>query len=145
MNQLTGAAFACAKQLIAGVTLIGVSTLAIAQAPTIISPNDITNGNSAIGDVAGAPLTITVEGNFQLSGTLTNPTSSVDAVEISANNVNLDLNGFGVTAGNSCSGTATGTTCGVSSASPADPGAGIRVTSKNVSIRNGLVSGHRSN
>ncbi|MBK7950011.1 MAG: right-handed parallel beta-helix repeat-containing protein [Deltaproteobacteria bacterium] len=46
------------------------------------------------GDTAGFPVTITTTGSYRLTATLTLPNENTNGIEISANSVSLDLNGF---------------------------------------------------
>ena len=53
-----------------------------------------TNGNVTPGDSRGFPVTISQSGSYRLSSNLTVPDAYTNAIEIRANHVTLDLNGF---------------------------------------------------
>jgi hypothetical protein len=142
-NRNNSAVRAKAAALLAICSLTALN--AYAQAPITIAPDDIVNGNAGYGDSPGAPLTITQSGNYILTGDVFNFSTTIDAIQVSAENVQLDLNGHGVTSTNNCTVTTTGTTCSVTSTARTAAGAGIRVSATNFSLRNGYVSGHRSN
>jgi len=67
------------------------------------------------------PYTISVPGNYTLAANLTYTANLVDAITISASNVTLDMNGFGITG-------------------PAAHN-GITVTGNGVEVRNGFITG----
>ena len=57
----------------------------------------------------GFPYVITQSGSYRLSGNLTVP-SGVDGIDINADNVTLDLNGFSIVGPVTCNGTLDTTT-----------------------------------
>src|SRR5690349_335055 len=74
-------------------------------------------GGVTPGDGAGFPVTITQSGSYRLSGNLTIPDLNTGAIQIMADFVTLDLNGFSIAGPVVCT-TGTATTCPV-------PGTGI--------------------
>jgi hypothetical protein len=90
------------------------------------------------GDTPGFPVTITVPGSYYLSSNLRPPTG-VDAIDITASNVTLDLNGFNIGGFQPCS-QSTGNiaywTC-----TPGMYGVGINSTGDQTVIANGNVFG----
>jgi hypothetical protein len=76
------------------------------------------------GDAAGFPVTISMSGSYRLSGNLTVPGPDTTAIEITADNVALDLNGFAILGPGTYG-----------------SGIGIRSTRDNIVVRNGTVRG----
>ncbi len=66
-------------------------------------------GTITPGDAAGFPVTLSETGSYRLTGNLTVPDENTTAIEIAADHVTLDLNGFGILG----PGTATGTGFGI--------------------------------
>lgn len=60
----------------------------------LIDQNRALAGSVTPGDAPGFPVTISRAGSYRLSGNLAVTNSDTTAVEITANNVTLDLNGF---------------------------------------------------
>lgn len=87
------------------------------------------------GDTAGLPVQITNPGSYRLTGNLTTGSASQTMIEITADSVALDLNGFSILGPVSCSGTST--TCSSS-------GTGIGIDGdgrEDLQIRNGTIRG----
>src|SRR5712692_4005736 len=79
----------------------------------LIDQNRALAGGVTPGDAPGFPVTISVPGSYRLSGNLTVPDANTTAIQVTADNVTLDLNGFSiigptVCVGTSCSPTGTG-------------------------------------
>jgi hypothetical protein len=53
-------------------------------------------GNITPGDAPGFPVTISEPGNYRLTGNLTVPDANTTAIDIKADDVTLDLKGFGI-------------------------------------------------
>lgn len=106
-----------------------------------IDQNRAVAGSVTPGDVAGFPVTISQSGSYRLSGSLTVPDLNTTAIQITADFVTLDLNGFSIVGPAACT-TGTATTC------PA-PGTGIGVQAgsdqapfpRGIRILNGSVRG----
>src|SRR5215469_7030816 len=77
----------------------------------------------------GFPYTITQPGSYKLTSNLTMPTGSTntDCIDIAADDVLLDLNGFAILGAPSCNGVTSVQSNGV--------------THKNITVKNGSVSG----
>ena len=60
----------------------------------LIDQNRALAGSVTPGDFPGFPISITQPGSYRLSGNLTVAANVINGIEISANNVTLDLNGF---------------------------------------------------
>ena len=85
------------------------NVLYAADGVTVIDPGRVRNGNITPGDAPGFPVTISQSGSYVLSGNLTVPDAQTTAIEITADNVTLDLNGFSIIGPNVC--TSDPTTC----------------------------------
>lgn len=109
---------------------------------TLIEPNRVARGNITPGDAPGFPITISQPGSYRLAGNLTVSDMFTSAIEITADNVTLDLNGFSITGPNVC--TPNPTTCQGSGG-----GVGVHAGSfsagiaapNNVRVMNGTVRG----
>lgn len=88
------------------------------------------------GDSAGFPVTLANPGSYRLTSSLTVPDASTSAVELTASNVTLDLNGFLLGGPTVCSGEPIG-------CAPTGGGYGVlgSVDINGVTIRNGSIRG----
>jgi hypothetical protein len=111
-NRITGTS--C---LIVSLTVLGLCNPAWAQ--VAINQTVAQNGNVTPGDAPGFPVTITQPGSYRLTSNLAVP-ASTDGIVIESDHVHLDLNGFTIAGGGS--------------------GRGVRATSYNATIRNGVVT-----
>lgn len=93
-------------------------------------------GNATPGDTPGFPITISVSGSYRLSGNLIPPDGNTTVIQITADNVSIDLNGFSIIGPVVCSGGPPVTGC-----SPSGFGAGITSSNANISVSNGTVRG----
>ncbi len=90
------------------------------------------------GDSGGFPVTINLPGSYQLTSNLESSSNTVDVINITADNVTLDLNGFAIIGPRSCTGDNTSLNCSNSGMTAI----GIEaVGRKNLVIRNGSVTG----
>lgn len=64
-----------------------------------------TTGGCFPGDAAGFPVTITASGSYRLSSNLTIPNTTSTAIDVNAEQVSIDLNGFAIIGQTVCSGT----------------------------------------
>ena len=92
----------------------------------------------AVSDAGGFPFVIAQPGSYVLTGDLRVANANTTAIQITADDVTLDLNGFSISGVTECSSTTTVTTC-----SPTGSGIGIDIssTATNVAVRNGTVRG----
>jgi hypothetical protein len=125
---------------ILGVTcLMGLPSTALAvDGVILIDQNRAIAGNVTPGDLPGFPVTISQPGSYRLAGNLTVSDANTTAIEITADNVTLDLNGF----------TISGIThCGLSGANvlscaPTGSGNGIKSQGgRSITVTNGTVQG----
>jgi hypothetical protein len=100
----------------------------------LIEPSRVRQGNITPGDAPGFPVTIAQSGSYRLTGNLAVPDAATTAIEITADNVTLDLNGFSIIGPNVCMPNPTrcsiaGTGIGVTAVGPAGVAspAGVRV------------------
>jgi hypothetical protein len=108
---------------------------------TLLDPGRVRNGNMTPGDAPGFPITISQPGSYRLAGNLAVPDVQTTAIEITADDVTLDLNGFSISGPNAC--TPNPTRCNLSGA-----GVGILavgppgvVSPAGVRVMNGMVRG----
>jgi len=107
----------------AGLVLLGIAAPAFAvDGIALISQARALAGNVTPGDAPGFPVTISQPGSYRLSDNLTVP-AGIDGIQISSDDVTLDLNGFRIA---SAGGAATGL---------AHTGAG-----KNIAVTNGTIA-----
>jgi hypothetical protein len=79
------------------VSFLGSAPVALAvDGVILIDQNRALAGNVTAGDGAGFPVMINQPGSYRLSGNLTVPIG-MNGIEINADNVTLDLNGFSIT------------------------------------------------
>src|SRR5205807_10412712 len=116
------------------------SSLFAVDGVDLIDQNRALAGNVAPGDAPGFPITISQAGSYRLSGNLTVADPNAVAIQITADFVTLDLNGFSVIGPNVCAGhpavcPAAGTGVGVQA------GANQTFGPRGVKILNGSVRG----
>ncbi len=103
---------------------------------TLITHAKAMAGNITPGDAPGYPVTISTAGSYKLGGNLVVPDQKTTGIEIKAQNVTIDLNGFGVYGPNKCTG------------QPVDNcdfiyggGSGITSSYRNTWVHDGIVQG----
>jgi hypothetical protein len=101
----------------------------------LINQSNALAGNVTPGDAPGFPVTISVPGSYRLSSNLTVPDANTDAIDITTDDVTIDLNGFSIIGQVVCSGFP------VTSCSPKGHGNGIFSISTNTAVLNGNVQG----
>jgi hypothetical protein len=96
-----------------------------------------TAGGVTPADGEGYPVTLAVPGSYRLTGPLSVADPNASAIEITADDVTIDLNGFLVSGPISCTGSGAGVSCMGNGA-----GTGIVASShEGVVIQNGAISG----
>ena len=100
----------------------------------LISQNTALAGNVTPGDLPGFPITIGLSGSYKLSTNLTVADANVNAIEIMADDVTIDLNGFSIIGPAVCLGLPP--VC-----SGAGVGVGIFSSRENITILNGKIRG----
>ncbi len=120
------------------------ATALLAAAPSVfavdgvilIDQNKALAGSVTPGDSPGFPVTISQPGGYRLTGNLTVPNANTNGIEIIAQNVSIDLNGFAIIGPVTCSEfpsiacSTTGTGTGI-----------VGLVFANVLVRNGFVQG----
>jgi hypothetical protein len=101
----------------------------------LIDQNHALAGNVTPGDAPGFPVTISLPGSYRLSGNLTVPDANTTAIEVTADNVTIDLNGFSIVGPTVCVGDP------VTSCSPIGAGAGVSGDQRSITVVNGGVRG----
>jgi hypothetical protein len=142
----TGLVFLCREEIVMvafRVTLFGC-VLAVAAGAQItdaygvilIDQQHALVGGIGPGDASGFPVTITTPGSYKLITNLTVNNLNTSAIEIRANHVTLDLNGFSIIGPNVCPPPDSGTHC------PIGGGRGIDgIAGPDVTVKNGSVTG----
>jgi hypothetical protein len=111
----------------------------------LIDQNHALTGNITPGDMPGFPVTISQSGSYRLAGNLTVPDANTTAIQITADNVTIDLNGFSIIGPVVC-------TSSPAACPPAAKGIGIDAESapglsgpRGIRVFNGAVRGMGSN
>ena len=87
------------------------------------------------GDTGGLPVEIVNPGSYRLTGNLTTPSTNQTLIDVNADDVSIDLNGFALQGPVSCSGSTV-------SCSASGTGDGIDASARvNIRIHNGTVTG----
>jgi hypothetical protein len=138
-------ATASAVALFAALALVEVSPAAAAGANGSSSPGVINidqakaeAGGVTANDTPGFPVTISQSGTYRLTSNLVVGNPNTTVIEVTADNVTLDLNGYAILGATSCSGEPT--VC-----YPVGSGDGVRFTpanrKANLAISNGTIRG----
>ncbi|HME07133.1 MAG TPA: hypothetical protein VKG25_08780 [Bryobacteraceae bacterium] len=103
----------------------------------LIDQNRALAGGVTPGDTPGFPVTISQAGSYRLTGNLTLPDANTDAIDITADDVMIDLNGFTILGPVVCTGQP------VTACSPKGNGNGIsnQTGNANITVVNGVVRG----
>ncbi|RFF26720.1 MULTISPECIES: hypothetical protein [unclassified Wenzhouxiangella] len=136
-NRRTGIADPHPAKLIAILTALLVVPMAQADGGVFeINQTCAVNGGCFVGDDPGFPVEITKSGSYVLTGNLA-PPADMDGIQITVDNVSIDLGGFSVQGEVECNGTP------VTGCNDTDFSVGINgVTASGVSVSDGVVSGH---
>lgn len=135
VNRKSRGSFTLSK--VAFLSAVCGASSAHAQGEVLINQNKATTGNVTPGDVAGFPVTLTRAGSYSLSGNLTVPNANTSAIEITVEDVTVNLNGFSIVGPTQCSAVGAPASC-------RDTGTGIGVNAslhKNITVLNGTVRG----
>jgi hypothetical protein len=113
--------------LILGIVLwVSARTAHATDGTVLIDQSKAQTGNVTTGDVPGFPVTLSQPGSYRLSGNLIVPDQNTTAIEITADNATIDLNGFSILG----PGIANGLGIGISASSRT-----------NIAVLNGTVRG----
>jgi hypothetical protein len=118
-----------------------VSAALMFSAPAFAVDGQVLINQSTVLAAGGFPYKIIQPGSYKLSGNLSVITAGTDAIDINADNVVLDMNGFSITS--------VDTTCTTGSTTPTCTGmitaSGIAsYRYNNITVRNGSVAGFRA-
>jgi hypothetical protein len=120
------------------ILILGVSSLAQAD-DGVFAINDVCDGLGCFpGDTGGFPITITNSGSYQLTSNLTSASTTINVIEINADNVTLDLNGFSIIGPRTCTGDNATLVCTNSGMTASGVVANGR---KNIIVKNGITQG----
>ena len=97
-------------------------------------------GGVTPGDTPGFPVIIDQPGSYVLTGNLTIDDVEVDAIDVRADNVTLDMNGFAILGPVSCTYSAGSLSC-TPDPSTTSTGDGIKVREGNLAVFNGTIRG----
>jgi hypothetical protein len=119
----------------AGLLMVGLALAGPTSAQTVINQVRALGGGVTPGDTPGFPVTISRPGSYKLTSNLFIGNPVANAIEIVADNVTLNLNGFMVQGPTVCTGTPLVCT-------PCCAGDGVVASARtNVSVLNGTVVG----
>ena len=118
--------------LLLGGPLVGMSQAV--DGTKLITQNNALAGNVTPGDAPGFPVTISQPGSYRLASNLTVPDENTTAIEITAENVTLDLNGFTIQGPTVCGGLPL--VC-----APTGSGRGVSGGRRGITLVNGTVEG----
>lgn len=105
----------------------------------VFAINEVCDGFGCFpGDSGGFPVTITEPGSYQLTSNITSSSTITNVIEINADNVTLDLNGFSIIGPRTCTGDNTTLSC---TSFGMTAHAISAVSRKNVKVMNGSVKG----
>lgn len=128
------------KMVLMAVVMLPVGRSAYAQRPTtddgvrLITQELAARGGVTTGDAPGFPVTISESGSYRLASNPIVPDGNTTAIDITAANVVMDLNGFSIL-GPGTPGSGVGIRAARPAGLPGDPPAGA------VSVLNGVVRG----
>lgn len=93
------------------ILILGLSSLTHAD-DGVFAINDVCDTFGCFpGDLSGFPITITNSGSYQLTSNIVTTSTTVNAIEINADNVVLDLNGFSIIGPRTCTGSNASLVC----------------------------------
>ncbi|MBL4661656.1 MAG: hypothetical protein JKY19_14955 [Alcanivoracaceae bacterium] len=123
---------------ILGLSGFGVFGIACAD-DGVFAINDVCDNFGCFpGDTGGLPITITSSGSYQLTSNITSTSTTTNIIEINADNVTLDLNGFAIIGPRTCTGDNTTLVCTNGGMTANGISASAR---KNIVVKNGSVKG----
>jgi hypothetical protein len=118
----------------AATALVPTSAFAV-DGVVLINQNSVTTGLGGC-DAPGFPLTLCHAGSYRLSGNLSVGSVNTTAIQITANNITLDLNGFTISGPVVCTPGSYPVPC-----TGHWNGVGINSAKNNITVRNGTVRG----
>ncbi len=126
-------------------TLIAVFVLALlapsafaVDGTVLINQSTITNGLTGCPTGGHFPIVVCQSGSYRLSSNLTVPDAVTDAIDVTADNVTIDLNGFSILGPTVCTVTSFGV---VGTCAPTGIGKGIASLNASIVVVNGQIKG----
>ncbi|CAM3694443.1 right-handed parallel beta-helix repeat-containing protein [Roseateles saccharophilus] len=136
------------RGLLLGALLLAAPLALAVDGAILINQARALAGGVSAGDAPGFPVSINTPGYYVLTSNLTVPNSSTTAIQINANNVTIDLNGFAILGPNVCAtdGFTVAQPCTQPSGSPyagvgVDAGTAVAFNVNNTRIINGTIDG----
>src|SRR5262249_18368215 len=126
---------------LSALAVIAIGSSAVNAAVVSIDQRIAQAGKVTAGDAPGFPVTISEPGSYHLTSNLVVSNAGTTAIEITASDVTIDLNGFSIVGPNKCTGTPVvcsiqgGGGIGVKAVADAGP------SPENVRVTNGTVRG----
>lgn len=123
------------------IALLCQSVYAADSGVVLIDEKAAANGKITTGDTPGFPVTISESGSYRLDSNLIVPDAATTAIEITADNVTLDLGGFSIIGPNTCTPNPVQCTYSGGSGIGIKAVAAVGVSPENVRVQNGTVRG----
>jgi len=101
----------------------------------LISQADAIAGGVTASDTPGFPVTLDTPGSYRLAGDLTVASTTADGIEITVDDVTVDLGGFAIQGPITCTGQGSALSCGAGSGRGVDATGAARITVRNGSVR----------
>ena len=120
--------------VVAGLAVLACNLYAV-DGLVLINQASALAGNVTPGDTPGFPVTISTPGSYRLTGNLVITDLSANVIEITSDNVTIDLNGFSLIGPVVCTGSP------VSSCPFMGSGTGIFSSKSNLTVLNGTIRG----
>jgi hypothetical protein len=130
MMKIGGRVWTCAAGVAGGILAMAL----FVPRPAGAVDGQVNINQATVMAAGGFPYHITQPGSYKLAGNLIVPADK-DAVEITADGVTLDLNGFSIIGPLTCTGQP------VTSCAGSASGTGIYSTNNNIAVKNGTVTG----
>ena len=106
----------------------------------VLAINNVCNNFGCFsGDTAGFPITITNSGSYILTSNLVSSSTTINIIEVNANNVTIDLNGFSIIGPQTCTGGGGTLNCPLTTMTA--KGVVSPTINYNTVVKNGIVAG----
>lgn len=122
-----------------GLLLLGASTAWAVDGVIEINQAKALAGGVTAADTPGFPVTIDAAGSYRLTGNLQVPNEEVHGLQVLADNVTIDLNGFSIQGTTTC--TSSGDDGSTVSCSPLGSSVGVQIEAQGVRVTNGTLAG----
>jgi hypothetical protein len=122
------------------VLCLGLAALSLPAAgrdgPIELNQQRAVDGGVTVGDAPDFPITLSAPGSYVLTGNLDVADINAGAIDVTADDVTIDLNGFLVKGPSTCTGSGSGISCGTQTGA-----SGIASGSLGTVVKNGSVRG----